>query len=225
LRPTSFVSFLQNHDQIGNRAFGDRLVQLAHPDALRAAVAIVLLAPSVPLLFMGEEWGAHEPFPFFCDFDTELAHRVAAGRRGEFARFERFRDEAARERIPDPGADATFESARLDWSALQQPAHGAWMVLHRSLLEIRAREIAPRLRGMRGAARYAVDDRVLAADWTLGDGSRLHLIANLAEAAREHIVRPRGRVLYASLSEAETALREQALPGWKVVWTLEGVSV
>jgi len=225
LRPTAFVPFLQNHDQVGNRAFGDRLVRLTCRDALRAAVAIVLLAPSVPLLFMGEEWGAREPFPFFCDFDGELAQKVAAGRRGEFARFERFRDEAARERIPDPGADATFDAARLDWSALERPAHAAWMVLYRSLLDIRAREIAPRLRDMRGGARYAVDDRLLAADWTLGDGCRLHLLANLAAVAREHIVPPQGRVLYASIAKPETALHEQALPGWTVVWTLEAASV
>ena len=226
LRPSAFVSFLQNHDQIGNRAFGDRLVQLAHPDALRAAVAILLLAPSSPLLFMGEEWGAREPFPFFCDFDCELARKVVAGRRGEFARFERFRDEAARERIPDPGADSTFDSARLDWSALEHADHGPWTALYRSLLEIRAREVAPRLRNMAGSnARYAVDDRLLGADWTLGDGSRLHLIANLVEAARERMVPPQGRVVYASIPNPETALTERTLPGWTVVWTLEDTGV
>jgi 1,4-alpha-glucan branching enzyme/maltooligosyltrehalose trehalohydrolase len=225
LRPTAFVSFLQNHDQIGNRAFGDRLVQLTHPDALRAAVAIVLIAPSLPLLFMGEEWGAQEPFPFFCDFDGELAQKVAIGRRSEFARFERFRDETARERIPDPGADATFDSARLDWGALEQPAHAAWMALYRSLLEIRAREIAPRLPGMKGGARYAVDDDLLKADWTLADECRLHLIANLAPAAREHIVPPHGRVLYASIPASDSARREHTLPGWTVIWTLEAAGV
>jgi len=221
LRPTAFVSFLQNHDQIGNRAFGDRLLQVTDPDRLRAAVAIVLLAPSVPLLFMGEEWGAQEPFPFFCDFDGELAQKVAAGRRSEFARFERFRDEAARERIPDPGADVTFDSARLDWSAREQPGHARWAALYRSLLEIRSRVIAPRLRGMDGGARYTADSHLLQAEWTLGDGSRLRLIANLAAAARERLVPPDGRVLYASIPDAEAILRDRVLPGWTVIWTLE----
>jgi 1,4-alpha-glucan branching enzyme/maltooligosyltrehalose trehalohydrolase len=174
---------------------------------------------------MGEEWGAQEPFPFFCDFDGELAQKVAIGRRSEFARFERFRDETARERIPDPGADATFDSARLDWGALEQPAHAAWMALYRSLLEIRAREIAPRLPGMKGGARYAVDDDLLKADWTLADECRLHLIANLAPAAREHIVPPHGRVLYASIPASDSARREHTLPGWTVIWTLEAAGV
>ena len=225
LRPTAFGSFLQNHDQVGNRAFGDRLVQLAHPAALRAAVAMLLLAPSVPLLFMGEEWGAFEPFPFFCDFYGELAQKVVAGRRGEFARFERFRAEAVRERIPDPGADATFDSARLDWSALARADHAPWLALYRSLLELRAREIAPRLRNTGGRARYAVDDRLLAVDWTLGDGSRLHLTANLAEAARERVDSPAGRILYAGIPDAQAMLRDRTLPGWTVVWTLEDAGV
>ena len=225
LRPTAFVSFLQNHDQIGNRAFGDRLVNLAHPDALRAAVSILLLAPSVPLLFMGEEWGAREPFPYFCDFGGELAQQVIAGRRGQFARFERFRDEAARERIPDPGADATFDSARLDWSALEQPHHASWIALYRSLLEIRAREVAPRLRDMRRSAGYAVDDHLLQAHWTLGDGSQLHLISNLAAESRKRVVPPGGRVLYANIPAPEAALSQRTLPGWTVVWTLEAASV
>ena len=201
LRPTAFVSFLQNHDQIGNRAFGDRLVQLAHPDALRAAVAIVLLAPSVPLLFMGEEWGAREPFPFFCDFDGELAQKVVAGRRGEFARFERFRDEAARERIPDPGRG---RNVRLGAAGLERPratrSCSAGSTLYRSLLQIRAREIAPRLRDMRGGARYAVDDHLLEADWTLGDGVAAAPDRQPRGAPRRaRRAPPRGRVLYASI--------------------------
>lgn len=225
LRPTAFVSFLQNHDQIGNRAFGDRLVELAHPDALRAAVSILLLAPSVPLLFMGEEWGASEPFPFFCDFSGELAQEVVAGRRSEFARFEFFRDEAARERIPDPCADATFASARLDWKALEQPDHAAWTTLYRSLLTIRTREVAPRLRDMGRGAGYTVEDRLLRAHWTLGDGSRLHLISNLAAEPRQGFARPDGLVLYASIPAHEAALSAQTLPGWAVLWTLEAASV
>src|SRR5690606_18049024 len=116
LPPSAFVGFLQNHDQIGNRAFGDRIVSLAAPEAVRAATAILLLAPSPPLLFMGEEWGADQPFPFFCDFGDELADKVREGRRQEFARFPQFRDEAVRARIPDPNAPETFAQAVLDWS-------------------------------------------------------------------------------------------------------------
>ena len=94
LPPTAFVSFLQNHDQIGNRAFGERIIQIADRRAVRAAAAILLLAPSPPLLFMGEEFGAETPFLFFCDFEKDLAAAVTEGRRNEFARFARFNDPA-----------------------------------------------------------------------------------------------------------------------------------
>ena len=109
LPPAAFVSFLQNHDQVGNRAFGERIVRLTEPEALRAVLAVLLLAPSPPLLFMGEEWGCEQPFPFFADFGAALAARVREGRRREFERFPEFRDEAVRERIPDPGARETSQ--------------------------------------------------------------------------------------------------------------------
>src|SRR5205807_9029199 len=114
----AFVSFLQNHDQVGNRAFGERIATIADPPAVRAAAAILLLAPFPPLLFMGEEFGAETPFLFFCDFERALAKAVTAGRRNEFARFARFNNPSAREEIPDPNATATFAASRLDWSTI-----------------------------------------------------------------------------------------------------------
>src|SRR5690606_14174365 len=117
LPPTAFVNFLQNHDQIGNRAFGERLASLVEPEPLRALTAVTLLAPSVPLLFMGEEWAARDPFYFFCDFSGDLADAIRNGRRREFEHFPDFRDSATRERIPDPGAPETFHQSRLDWAA------------------------------------------------------------------------------------------------------------
>src|SRR5690606_14138336 len=92
LPPTAFIAFLQNHDQIGNRAIGERIDALASAEAVDAATAILLLAPAPPLLFMGEEWGAKEPFYFFCDFEPELGRLVREGRRNEFARFPQFSD-------------------------------------------------------------------------------------------------------------------------------------
>ncbi|MGA7998746.1 MAG: malto-oligosyltrehalose trehalohydrolase, partial [Bradyrhizobium sp.] len=85
LSPTAFVNFLQNHDQIGNRALGDRLESMADPRAIEATLAITLLAPMIPMLFMGEEWGSTRPFPFFCDFQGDLAEAVRKGRQKEFA--------------------------------------------------------------------------------------------------------------------------------------------
>src|SRR4029453_17479414 len=131
------VNFLQNHDQIGNRAFGDRLTTLAEPQALEAMATVLLLAPQGPLLFMGEEWGATQPFPFFCDFAGELAEAVRAGRRREFAKFPAFSDPAARERIPDPNAPGTFAQAVLDWSAADRAPHRERLARYEALLALR----------------------------------------------------------------------------------------
>jgi malto-oligosyltrehalose trehalohydrolase len=221
LRPTAFVSFLQNHDQVGNRALGERISRLAPPQRIKAAVAILLLSPQPPLLFMGEEWGAREPFPFFCDFDPELAKKVTEGRRGEFARFDRFRDETARLLIPDPGSAATFESACLNWAPREHAAHAEWVRLYRSLLALRAREIAPRLAGTTGGAQLRIiDPGLLSVRWTLGEGSVLHLTANLDDHPRDRVGLPEGRLLYSSSDRLGDALTGSALPPWTVVWTL-----
>jgi len=212
LPPTAFVNFLQNHDQIGNRAFGERLGALASPQALKALTAILLLAPSPPLLFMGQEWGAREPFLYFCDFHDELAAAVREGRRREFRAFPAFRDEAARARIPDPNAATTFAAARIDWSALEKEPHAQWLSFHRELLRLRHREIAPRLAKL--TTNTADAERLGATQfqicWRL-DGARLRLRANLADAPAPLPPLPeRERVLYA---------QNEAAP-WSVVWSL-----
>ncbi|RKO42307.1 malto-oligosyltrehalose trehalohydrolase [Burkholderia mallei] len=113
LPPSAFVAFLQNHDQIGNRAFGERLRALVNDDALRAASALALLAPQIPLLFMGEECGTTQPFQFFTDHRGALAAAVREGRRREFAAFPAFADPAHRDAIPDPNDPATFARSSL----------------------------------------------------------------------------------------------------------------
>lgn len=118
LPPSSFVLFLQNHDQIGNRAMGERLLSLCHPQALRAATALLLLCPMVPLLFMGEEWGSRQPFLFFTDHTPELAEAVRDGRRNEFADYPQFNDPASLARIPDPNALDTFIRSIPDFGVL-----------------------------------------------------------------------------------------------------------
>ena len=133
LPPAAFVDALQTHDQIGNRAFGERLCQLATAPALEAATAVLLLAPPPPMLFMGEEFAAAQPFLFFCDFGPNLAQAVIDGRRLEFARFDRFADPATRVRIPDPNAEVTFTASVLDWSALERAPHDRWLALYRRL--------------------------------------------------------------------------------------------
>jgi malto-oligosyltrehalose trehalohydrolase len=137
LPPAAFVSFVQTHDQVGNRAFGERISALASEETLRPAIAAWLLAPAVPLLFMGEEFAAATPFLFFCDFGPELAQAVTEGRRREFARFARFGDPAAQAKIPDPNAAATFAASRLDWASLARAPHERFLALYRELLALR----------------------------------------------------------------------------------------
>lgn len=181
LPPVAFINFLQNHDQTGNRAFGERLASLAAPRAVAVLSGVLLLSPMVPLLFMGEEWGETRPFLFFCDFHGELAEAVRTGRRREFARWRQFTDPAVRERIPDPNDPDTWRRSKLDWRGLEAAAGAARHELIRRLLTIRSTELAPRLAGMdaMNATVRARGERGVEACWTLGDGSRLNLAANL----------------------------------------------
>ena len=224
LPPAAFVNFLQNHDQVGNRAFGERLSALCAPDAASAGAAVLLLAPHVPLLFMGEEWNAPEPFPFFCHLAGELADLVREGRRREFAEFPAFADPALRARIPDPTAAATFRSAVLDWGRLADPLHGERLTLYRRLLELRRREIAPRLGGMRdpAASVQELGERHFSVRWRLGDGSALALDANLSGDAVSGIGvgQRNGRLLHESEPGLAASLAAGTMPPWSVLWTI-----
>ncbi|MFZ5558416.1 MAG: malto-oligosyltrehalose trehalohydrolase [Pseudomonadota bacterium] len=220
LPPTAFVSFVQTHDQVGNRAFGERLSALTSEDQLRPALAAWLLAPAVPLLFMGEEFAAASPFLFFCDFGPELAQAVTQGRRREFARFERFSNPAAQARIPDPNAPATFEASKLDWASLARAPHARFLELYRELLALRRAEIAPRLAGARSGTFELLHERALRVRWPLGDGSRLVLHANLGDAGAA-AAPPGGRRLFALPPAAGEALGNGRLPPWSCVWHLE----
>jgi len=183
LSPTSFVLFLQNHDQTGNRAFGERLINLSDPDALRAATAVLLLSPMIPLLFMGEEWGSRQPFLFFTSHHGELADAVREGRRGEFAEFAEFADAETRARIPDPNAVETFEASRPDFSSAGEPSHAEWLAYYRTLLQIRHAEILPRLAGARFFGAAALGKAAVLARWKMADGSTLRLELNLGTAS------------------------------------------
>lgn len=222
LPPQAFVGFLQNHDQIGNRAFGERLDALATPVRLRAALALLLLAPTPPLLFMGQEWGCRQPFPYFCDFDADMAAQVSAGRRNEFARFPAFRDPQARLSIPDPADERTFTSAILDWSALHTPAHAACLDRYRRLLGLRHRELTPHLAGEHaGRGRWRrLGERALLADWILADGACLRVYANLGETTLTGLDLPTTQCLYSTHPAAAGGADAAALPPWCVTWYL-----
>jgi malto-oligosyltrehalose trehalohydrolase len=221
LPPTAFISFLQTHDQIGNRAFGERLCHLAMPEALAAITTLLLLAPQPPLLFMGEEFAAPSPFLYFCDFSGELAQAVTEGRRREFSGFARFADPASRDAIPDPNAEATFARCTLDWSVLDWPPHARSLSLHKFLLALRQKEIVPRLEGMSGGARVVrLGAHALRVQWALGDRTCLELTANLGPADTRSVVPSTGRLLFAMPPLVDNERAEGKLPPWSVTWHL-----
>ncbi|CRL97434.1 MULTISPECIES: malto-oligosyltrehalose trehalohydrolase [unclassified Pseudomonas] len=180
LPPTAFVAFLQNHDQIGNRALGERLHQLCSPQALEAATALLLLSPMIPLMFMGDEVNASEPFLFFTDHHGELAEAVREGRRSEFADFAAFKDPERRERIPDPNAASTFLQSAPSFTD-NSHAH-----LYRQLLSLRQRHIVPHLPGSVALGAEVLAEGAVTARWRLGNGSRLQIDLNLSATALDH---------------------------------------
>jgi malto-oligosyltrehalose trehalohydrolase len=207
LPPTAFVTFLQNHDQIGNRALGER------------ATAILLLSPAPPLLFMGEEWAAPEPFLFFSDLGPDLGPLVSEGRRREFARFPEFADPATRARIPDPQSDSTFTRSVLDWRHATAAVHKDWLEFHQALLALRSRAIVPVLEGepMPVAAWKALGETALEVAWTFPKGT-LRLVANLGAApvAHEGPSAGWGRRLHALALPSQWS----TLPPWSVAFYL-----
>jgi malto-oligosyltrehalose trehalohydrolase len=205
LPPTSFVLFLQNHDQIGNRAFGERLTALVEPAALEAAIALMMLCPQIPLLFMGEESASRTPFLFFTDHHAELADAVREGRRGEFAKFPAFADPMMRERIPDPNAVETFDAS----VPHPDPVCGSEReALYRRLIALRSSEIMPRLDGAESLGAEVVGPKAVSARWRLGDGAVLTLASNLAVDAVP-LAALSGRLLFASVN-----MPEGSLPGY-----------
>ncbi|WP_343741907.1 malto-oligosyltrehalose trehalohydrolase [Herbaspirillum huttiense] len=220
LPPTAFVNFLQNHDQIGNRAFGERLTVLAHPLALHAAQALILLAPQVPMLFMGEEFCAVQPFLYFTSHrDEELVKAVREGRRREFARFPQFADPKLLEQIPDPNSFATFVSSIPE----PGPAPGSAACLRRvaELLHIRKLHIVPYLRGAKSLEARAIGPKAVHARWQLANGSVLNITVNLDEAplreALDDLARPAGADVLFDSGGALEALAAGSFPGHAIL--------
>jgi maltooligosyltrehalose trehalohydrolase len=208
LSPTCFVNFLQNHDQIGNRARGDRLESIADPTAIEAALAITLLAPMIPMLFMGEEWGSKAPFPFFCDFRGDLANAVREGRHSEYAwAYAKYGNE-----IPDPLDTSTMQSAVLDWEERDAAAGRKRLALVQDLLAVRRREIIPRLAGAAFGAAHAAGNGLLTARWRMGDGAMLDLTANLSD---RDIAQPTGESKGTLIWGNEL---NESIPPWSVSW-------
>jgi len=216
LPATAFVLFLQNHDQIGNRALGERLTVLSDRGALEAAIALVLLCPQIPLLFMGEETASRSPFLFFTDHNEELAAAVREGRRREFASFASFlaRHGGA---LPDPNAIETFDQSIPKPDPERGPAREE---LYRSLLAIRRTELVPRLAGARAIDAKAIGPAAVLARWRMNDGAVLTLAANFGETAA-HLPAPAGRVLFESTPSGAKSLQGGILPPRTTVALLE----
>jgi len=218
LPPTAFVLFLQNHDQIGNRAQGERLTALAHPDALRAAQALLLLSPQIPMLFMGEEYGAPQPFYYFTSHaDEKLADAVRNGRREEFSRFPEFSDPKALDALPDPNSFSTFMASIPEpVAADEDKSAGEWMGWCYRLLSIRREAITPYLPGAVALDAQAIGLKAVYARWRLNNGTVLNITVNLGEQplreSLETLVVPAGADVLFDSGGVLDALSEGTLP-------------
>lgn len=192
LRPISFVSCLQNHDQTGNRLFGERLTSLVDTELMQVATALLVLSPQIPMLFMGDEVGSKTPFHYFIDHEPALAEAVRSGRRIEFSHAS---DEGVE--ILDPNDPATFDASHPE----PGPDADAFRELYTTLIRVRREALVPILATSTSLGASALTGRCVKATWRMGDGSHLELAANLGyETVRYKI--PEGRLLFA-LGESE----------------------
>lgn len=220
LPSTSFVVYMQDHDQVGNRVKGDRITELANDDAVKALTAVYLLSPQIPMLFMGEEWASKRPFPFFSDVPAEVRDVVRKGRQEELKSTPEHEDPSKPnvEEAVDPTSITTFRSAKLDWDSLTAGPHAGWLEHYRSLLDVRKMEIIPRLSGIEGfSSEYEVlGPKAVMIQWRMGDGSRLRLYANLDDDAHNDLPAVVGRRVY-----LQGFVEEGRLGPWSVLWTIE----
>ena len=221
LPPSAFVTFLQNHDQIGNRAFGERLSDIAPPERLALARAGLLLSPQIPMLYMGEEWGASTPFLYFVDFpdDEALARAVREGRQKEFGGFKSFSERQDERPIPDPTAAGTFAASRLDWSETSRSPHREILAETRRLLDIRRDAIVPLTRtAYRGGSHAEIEPDVLSVTWTYAAGT-LRFVANFSERP-VGLALAKAELLWSSV-DAKVSERHADLPPWTGLFLTE----
>jgi maltooligosyltrehalose trehalohydrolase len=173
LPPERFVFCISNHDQIGNRAFGERLNHLVTPAAYRAASALLLLTPHTPLLFMGQEWGASTPFQYFTDHDEELGREIEKGRREEFR--EAFAKSHEQGEVPPCQAEATFLRSKLNWAELDGAEHAPMLALYRELIRLRREQAAFRPASRELVRVAALEGKTLALRAPAPDGDWLVL--------------------------------------------------
>ncbi len=208
-----FLGYVQNHDQLGNRAQGDRLCHLTTPERTKVAAALVLTAPFIPMLFQGEEFAATAPFQYFADFsdDPDLAKAVSEGRKKEFGQFGWKPDD-----VPDPGSSATFERSKLNWAELDEPGHRAILDWHHDLIQLR--RTLPQLTD--GRLDLVCTDSDEDESWLTVERGLVTIVANLSNQVctiplREG--RPTAILLASAPTEPLTTDTEIAVPAHTVV--------
>jgi len=215
--PTGFVSFIQTHDLVGNRVYGERIHELATPEAVRAIAAIYLLLPQIPMLFMGEEWATDTPFPFFSDYGGELAEAVRRGRYEQLKKTGQLK-EGEQDRAPDPQAESTFRSAKLNWDELADAKHAAQLDWYKRILAIRRERVAPLLRGLtRECGRFrSGGPGQFSVDWDLAGCSQLSLAANLCARPSGAFAAPLPNLLWLEGAQPD----DTTLGAWTVRWSV-----
>jgi maltooligosyltrehalose trehalohydrolase len=198
LSPTSFIFFLQNHDQIGNRAFGDRLTSLVDENQLSVARSLLFLCPHIPMIFMGDEWGTKTPFLYFVSHSEELNKIVREGRRKEMASFKSFNNIAEADKIPDPGNPNTFQMSCINWKQKREKPYTELYEQTRELLSVRAEHICPRLAGCKALSSHIWGKGAFSVSWKMGDDRILELLVNFTNSSIELKSGYQGIVLYRS---------------------------
>ena len=216
--PTAYIAFIQTHDLVGNRIFGDRLSGLISREALRAVASIVLLLPQIPMIFAGEEWGATTPFPFFCDYHGSLADAVRQGRYEQLSKQDPKPSEEEMRRAPDPQAESTLRMAQLRWDESRQGEHAELLDWYRRVIAVRRERVVPLLRGLVCSCGHAevFGPGALAVRWTLADDRKLHLAANLCGTETRGFPAMRGEEFW-----LEGSAQSDALGPWSVRWSVE----
>jgi maltooligosyltrehalose trehalohydrolase len=222
LRPQTFVDFLQNHDQIGNRAFGERLAQLSDPKLMRLLTAILILSPHIPLIFMGEEYGETNPFMFFCDYEGEMAEIVRNGRKKEVGNFCDMSNVKNLDNLPDPNAIKTFKTSKLNWENLAKPEGLRHLQHMRDLISKRLEYVVPALAEAEGNSGHTLHARggAIAVDWQLGS-KRLQLRANMSE---DEVALPRhqGTIIHHEMPDGTREVAEGSLSPMSLIFSIAG---
>lgn len=221
---SKFVNFIQNHDQVGNRAFGERISVLSNDNLIKAAACLYLLAPSIPLMFMGEEWGSKSPFYFFCNFNKELAKAVKAGRKEESANFSQISDPKIKDSIPDPSLEKTFLDSKLNWDDLEEN-YRQMFDFYKEMLSIRKEKIISIIKKIKKRSFEIYTDKSLSVNWNIEhyDKKMLSVLANFEDTSIgiSSCINEEEIIAVSKLEAKNEIINNKLLPAETVVWCLK----